>query len=110
VRLQSERPLIDLACEVFSGLLVGWFVVINDGLVVDLDLHVLALHDDRFGVPHVVIDVLLGDGLDRIQAAGLLRILFVRIVDLSFESVLRPAFRLELGMEINTTIAVRFGS
>ena len=103
VSLKSESTAVDFAGEILTRFLVGGFVVIDNDLVIDLHDDFLAFDDDRFGIPLIVVDILLFHIDNVVQAAGSFPVAMT-IVDLGFEAILRPAFGLKLGMEVDSAI------
>lgn len=61
----------------------------------------VALGDDVFGKPLVVLHQLFMDILDFVEAAGPARIAGERVVHLNFEALTGPAAILILGVDVN---------
>ena len=80
--------------------------VVDQRLAVHRRRHALALHDDLHREPLVVLGRGLAYVLDRVEAGGPLRV-GVRVVDLDFVALRRPAAFLVGGVEIDAGVRAR---
>jgi len=109
VALQGKSAIGDVAAfPFFEELGVVGFGIINYYLIIQFDDHSFALYDDFFGKPNVVFYQLFLDIFDAVETAGSAPV-GVGVVDLHFESLLRPAALLVSGMKIDPRIGAGLG-